>query len=156
MSRADADFDYTQSEMPPAGIFVSADEPLLVFPSKQAAERFLEVYDIEAGVYPVAYGRGGEVFSVTVEGEAPAIQPVAGEFRPEELKQLLVHYLGAIGLNPDSDRTLDQLVEDVWDHEREFWAENDPYGERFSKRVPVWGCVAILALIAAIAFTAGR
>lgn len=156
MSRTDADFDYTHTEMPSAGIFVSADEPLLVFPSKRAAERFLEVHDIEAGVYPIAYGLAGEVFNVDSEGSRPVIRPVAGEFRPEELKQLLLRYLEAIGQSAGLDRSLDQLVKDLWDYEREFWIENDPDGERFSKRVPVWGCLAVLALLALVAFMVFR
>jgi hypothetical protein len=49
MKKSDADFDYTPAEMPSAGIFVPADEPLLVFPSIRAAERYLEVTDIKAG-----------------------------------------------------------------------------------------------------------
>jgi len=156
MKKSDADFDYTPAEMPSAGIFVPADEPLLVFPSIRAAERYLEVTDIKAGVYSLAYGPTGEVFSVTCEGKKAAIRPFAGAFRPDELKLALARYLEAVGQNPSMDCSLDQLVREVWDYEREFWAENDPDGDRFSKRLPVWGCLAVLALLAMVAFTIYR
>jgi hypothetical protein len=32
--------------------------------------------------------------------------------------------------------------------DEEFWAENDPYGDRFAKRLPWWGC--LIAATAAV------
>jgi hypothetical protein len=29
----------------------------------------------------------------------------------------------------------------------EFWAENDPYGDRFSKAIPWWGCLLLVAAV---------
>jgi hypothetical protein len=31
--------------------------------------------------------------------------------------------------------------------DEEFWAENDPFGDRFSKRVPWWGCLVAAAAL---------
>lgn len=39
-----------------------------------------------------------------------------------------------------------RAVEDEGGDE-EFWAEHDPYGDRFSKAVPLWGCLVVLAVI---------
>jgi hypothetical protein len=36
--------------------------------------------------------------------------------------------------------------------DEEFWAEHDPYGDRFSKKLPRWSCcLIILAVMAAVA-----
>lgn len=152
MNKSDADFAYTSVAMPSGGIFIPADEPLLVFPSIRAAERYIEVTDIETGVYSVAYGPRAEPYNITHVGKKAVVQSVAGSCRPDDLKPLLIRYLEAIGQNPNLDSSLDQLVKAVWDYERDFWAENDPDGDRFSKRVPVWGCLAALALMALAVF----
>lgn len=36
--------------------------------------------------------------------------------------------------------------------EEEFFADNDPYGERFATRASWWGCLAALAAVAAVAY----
>ena len=38
-------------------LFVQADEPLLVFPSIEVAERYLEAEDVREGVYRAPSGR---------------------------------------------------------------------------------------------------
>jgi hypothetical protein len=40
----------------------------------------------------------------------------------------------------------------VWRWESEFWQENDPYGDRFSKPLPGWCCFALLVVPAALLF----
>ena len=124
MNKSDADFAYTSVAMPSGGIFIPADEPLLVFPSIRAAERYIEVTDIETGVYSVAYGPRAEPYNITHVGKKAVVQSVAGSCRPDDLKPLLIRYLEAIGQNPNLDSSLDQLVKAVWDYERDFWAEN--------------------------------
>ena len=58
------DFAYDAATVPPSALFVAADEPLLVFPSVAAAERYLEAIDVENGVYPAAYGPNGELYRI--------------------------------------------------------------------------------------------
>jgi hypothetical protein len=36
--------------------------------------------------------------------------------------------------------------------EEEFFAENDPYGDRFGTSIPWWGCLVALAAVAAGAY----
>lgn len=36
--------------------------------------------------------------------------------------------------------------------EEEFFAEDDPYGDRFATSIPWWGCLAARAALAAVAY----
>jgi hypothetical protein len=48
-------------------------------------------------------------------------------------------------------------VEPPGQTEEEFWAEHDPFGDRFSKRVPWWAGMAVaIALALAIYFLVVR
>src|SRR4051812_27052304 len=78
------DFEYISATVPPGALFVAADEPLLVFPSVAAAERFLEATDVENGVYPAAYGPNGEPYRVASLGSRVIIERTGEPNRPAE------------------------------------------------------------------------
>jgi hypothetical protein len=154
---ADAtDFDYASGTAPPGALFVAADEPLLVYPSVAAAERDLEAIDVENGVYPAAYGPNGEPFRIESQGNRVIIEPTGEPNRPDELGLLLLTYLEVIGRAPDATATFNDLVTTVWGVESDFWQEHDPYGDRFAKRIPTWGCIAFAFVVAAALYFAFR
>ena len=124
-------------------IFVEADEPLLVFPSIEAAESYLEAVDVRAGVYPRAYGELGEVYDITARDGLVVIQPSGASPTPNDLNRLLSRYLEAVGESVSGEAELPVLVAAVEAHETAFWLEHDPYGDRFSKPIPWWGCLVI-------------
>ena len=147
-SRAD-EFDYSSERVPEAVLFVTADEPLLVFPSVAAAERYLEAIDVENGVYPAAYGPHGEPHRIGSDGSQVFIERIDGPDRPDELKALLLRCLGGRGRPADPAAPLDTLVAEAWAIESEFWREHDPFGERFGTRISFWSCAALLLVVAA-------
>ena len=150
-----SDYDYTAT-VPPGALFVAADEPLLIYPSVTAAERHLEAIDAEDGVYPVAYGPKGEPFRISSEGNRVIIEPTGEPNRPDELGLLLVRYLEATGRAPDATATFDDLVAEVWAVESDFWKEHDPFGDRFATRIPPWGCMAFVVVVAIVLYFALR
>lgn len=89
----------------PIGLIVKADEPALFFSSIESAELYLEAIDVRDGVYPAAYGPGGEPYIVGVEGDRVVIEPLDGELRTGELRDLLKSFLAAIGASADGDLT---------------------------------------------------
>jgi len=151
-----ADFDYSSATVPPGALFVAADEPLLVYPSVAAAERDLEAIDVENGVYPAAYGPNGEPYRIGSEGNRVIIERTGDPNRPDELSVLLKRYLEAIGRAPDATATLDDMVATTWTIESDFWQEHDPYGDRFGTRIPLWGCIAFVIVVAIALYFAFR
>jgi hypothetical protein len=127
--------------VPEGVIFVAADEPVLVFASVGEAECSLEPIDVEDGVYPAAYGRTGEPFSVTSDGRVVAIKRAGEPNKPDELRALLLRYIEATGQRADPSHTLDELVAMVWALQCK--------GQR-QVNVRVWGCLTLVGMIAAI------
>ena len=144
MAKDASDFDYDPATVPPGALFVAADEPLLVYPSTTAAERDLEAIDVENNVYSAAYGPNGEPYRIESQGNRVIVEPADEPNRPDELQALLLRYLRAIGRVPDVTASLDDLVASVWKIESDFWQEHDPHGDRFSKPLPSWSCLALL------------
>ena len=151
MSSAADDFDYSSATVPDGALFVAADEPLLVFPSVRAAERYIEVVDVEK-VYGAAFGPDGQPYRVGRSQKRVIIEPTGEPNRPEELRILLLRYLQSAGQAFEDDAPTSELVQQVWRRESEFWQENDPDGERFSKPLPGWCCFALLVIPAALLF----
>lgn len=89
--------------MKPVALIVAADEPALFFSSIEAAERYLEAIDVRNGVYPAAYGPGGERFEVGTVGEEVKVRPCSGAKAPEALAALLQAYFAATGDLPTND-----------------------------------------------------
>lgn len=128
-------------------LFIEADEPLLVFPSIEVAERHLEAKDVRNGVYPSAFGPSGERFSITTEGELVVIRSIDAPANPDGLRMLLKRSLEAVG-EPVSDAvSLPELVAAA----EAFWNERDPMGDRFSRPVPWLGCLLIVIGLVAVA-----
>lgn len=142
------DFDYASATVPFGALFVEADEPLMVYPSVAAAEQHLEAVDVENGIYPAAYGPNGEPYRIGVEGNCVIIEPTGDSNEPGNLSLLLLRYLEAKGRIPDATATFDDLVATVWAIESDFWREHDPNGDRFGTRISLWGCTALVALVA--------
>jgi hypothetical protein len=152
VSAATDNFDYSSATVPLGALFVAADEPLLVFPSVRAAERFIEPVDVENGVYPIAYGPSGEPYRIGFHGNRVVIEPADEPNRPDDLRVLLLIYLQSTGQSFKENAPTSELAQQVWRWESEFWQENDPYGDRFSKPVPGWCCLAMLLVPAALLF----
>ena len=152
MSPATDDFDYGSATVPPGALFVAADEPLLVFPSLRAAERWIEAVDVENGVYPTAFGPNGEPYRIRCTGKRVVIEPTGEPNRPEDLRVLLLRYLQSTGQTFEDDASTSELVQQVWRWQSEFWQENDPYGDRFSKPVPRSCCVVFLLIPATVVY----
>ena len=152
MSTETNDFDYDSETIPSGALFVAADEPLLVFPSLRAAERWIEAIDVEDGVYPAAYGPNGDPYRIGTAGNRVVIEPTGEPNRPEELRVLLLRCLQTRGQTFEDDVPTSDLAQEVWRWESEFWQENDPYGDRFSKPLPGWCCLTVLLVPAALLF----
>ncbi len=152
MSTSADEFDYSSTTVPEAALFVAADEPLLVFPSAAAAERYLEAIDVADGVYPAAYGPRGEPYRIGSTGSEVVIERTDEPARPDELKALLIRYLEEAEHSRDLDAPLESLVATVWKIESDFWQEHDPYGDRFSKPVPRSCCVAVALIPATLLY----
>ncbi|UIJ46693.1 hypothetical protein LZK98_07035 [Sphingomonas cannabina] len=127
-------------------LFIEADEPLLVFPSVEIAERYLEAEDVRNGVYPRAFGPSGEQFSITTEGERVIIRLIDAPADVSGLTGLLKRSLAAVDEPMSDAANLPELVAAA----EAFWNERDPFDERFSKSVPWWGCMLVLVGIVAI------
>lgn len=156
MTRGASSFDYASVTVPPEALFVAADEPLLVYPSIAAAERHLEAIDVRNNVYPAAYGANGEPYRIDLDDNHVVIKRIGETNRPDELKLLLLRYLEAIGRTTSAAATFDDLVATVWTVERDFWQEHDPYGDRFSKPIPLWGCLTFLVFVTAVLYLVFR
>jgi hypothetical protein len=59
-------------------------------------------------------------------------------------------YLQSSGQASSGDAPTSELVQQVWRWESEFWQENDPDGDRFSKPLPGWCCFALLVIPVAL------
>ena len=149
MSKGD-DFSYESLTVPPGAVFVAARAPLLVFPSVAAAKGSLEAIDVVEGMYPVAYGPNGEPYCISCDGNRVLIERTGESNRPDELKALLLWYLEACEDPADAAQPLDEVVAIAWSIERNFWLRNEPSGDRFGTRIPIWGCVAIVLVLGAL------
>jgi hypothetical protein len=152
VKRSAEDFDYSSAAVPPGAVFVAADEPLLVFPSAAAAATWIEPIDVENGVYPAAYGPDGEHYQLGTQRNRVVIERTGEPNKPEDLRVLLVRYLESTGQAFENDAPTSELVQQVWRWESEFWQENDPYGDRFSKPVPRSCCVAFILIPATLLY----
>lgn len=110
--------DFSSPTVPRSALFVAADEPLLLFPSVRDAEGFLEAIDVESGVYPIAYGPGGEVYSISTKGSRVLVRRDDGRDDPDALRALLVGYLEANRQTVSASIPLDELTAVVWTIER--------------------------------------
>lgn len=128
-------------------LFVEADEPLLVFPSVEVAEWYLEAEDVRNGVYPRAYGPNGEQFSVEAEGRRVVIHPSGASPNPDGLTTLLRRALAAVGEPASQDTQLQDLVAAA----EAFWEKRDPTLDRFSHSLPWWGCLLLVASVVGVA-----
>jgi hypothetical protein len=128
-------------------LFIEADEPLLVFPSIEVAEGYLEAEDVRNGVYPGAFGPSGERFSIATEGDLVIIRSIDAPANPDGLRALLKRSLEAVGEPVSDAASLPELVAAAG----AFWNERDPIGDRFSRPVPWWGCLLIVIGLITIA-----
>jgi len=90
-------------------IIIAADEPALVFASLAQAERALEPVDVTEGVYPAAYGPGGEPYAITTDGISVRIAPADRPPQPGALLALLCQLLKDDGQDPGPNPDLPDL-----------------------------------------------
>lgn len=77
------------------GLIVTADEPLVFFSSADAAEQYLETYDVEDGVYERAWDRSGQPYIIRSEQHRVVIEPDRNRApEPERLLAELRAYFG--------------------------------------------------------------
>lgn len=91
-------------------LIVAADEPALFFASLAQAERALEPVDVAEGIYPAAYGPGGEPHAITIDGHRVRIAPTGEPPQPEALAALLCHFLKSTGQDPGPKPDLPDLL----------------------------------------------
>lgn len=127
-------------------LFVEADEPLLVFPSAEIAERYLEANDVRDSVYSRAFGPSGEQFTVTAAGDRVVVQSLHAPPDPSGLETLLRRGLAEVGEPAPTSASLTDLVAAA----EAFWDERDPSGGRFSKAIPRWGCLLVVVSLVAL------
>jgi hypothetical protein len=142
------EFSYSSTTVPDTALFIAADEPLLVFPSATAAEQYLETIDVEDGVYSAAYGPRGEPYSIRTFDGRVVLEATGEPEKPDELRALLLRYLNSCGRKAEVSASVEALVSEVWKVESDFWQEHDPFGDRFGARIPVWGCLAFVLILA--------
>ena len=146
------DFSYDSPTVPAGALFIAGHGVSPVYPSAAAAERTLDPVYAENGRYPVAYGLSGRRYRVTREGSRVSIEPTIEPDAPDELRKVLLHYLKDTHRSVDDTLSLPELANQVWKLESEFWQLNDPYGDRFAKSVPWYGCVGIVIAAAALLY----
>ena len=144
------EFSCQSPTVPPGAVFVAAGEALLVFPSVAAAIGSLEAIDVVEGLYPVAYGPRGEPYCLSCEANAVTIERVGESSRPDALKVLLLRHLEACEDPADATQPLADIVAIAWSIERDFRLRNEPSGDRFGARIPIWGGVALVLGLGAI------
>lgn len=152
MNTEAVDFDDSSITVPDGALFVAADEPMLVFPSVAAAEKYLEAVYVASGVHTAAYGPEGQTYRITNEGKRVVIERTGDPDRPDALKMLLLHYLEANREPIDVTMCLGKLVAEVWTLESDFWQERDPYGDRFASKISPWGCMAFVIVVATVLY----
>ena len=95
----------------PIALIVVADEPALFFSSVKVAEGYLEAIDVEDGVYPLAYGPSGELYSISSDGTNVIIEPDSERApKPEALSRLLADVLAANGFQISEATPLSELL----------------------------------------------
>ncbi|UVO49446.1 hypothetical protein M0208_02560 [Sphingomonas sp. SUN019] len=87
---------------------------MLVFASASDTQQYLEAIDVEDGVYPAAYGPGGEAYSITSHEGLVFVERIDEPNRPDDLHRLLLNCLEATGRLPVGSVSLDELVATVW------------------------------------------
>lgn len=92
-------------------LIVAADEPALFFTSVDAAERYLEIIDVQDGIYTAAYGPEGQCYQLGTRDNRVII--TADFNRPGDaaaLKMLLVRYLTAANIPASEADSLNVLI----------------------------------------------
>ena len=92
-------------------LIVAADEPAIFFASVQDAESWMEVIDVEDGVYSAAFGPNGEPYAIITDGTWVHLEGTGEAPQPEALKALLLKYFTAIGETPSTNLELPALLE---------------------------------------------
>jgi hypothetical protein len=144
-------FDYSSPTIPPEAVFVEDDEPLLVFPSAEAAENVLRPDDVASGCYPAAFGPKGERFAVRCEGGRVRVVRTSDPDDPARLKAELLRYLEACEDPADAHEPLNELVARAWAIERNHWQRCGAGDPR--SRLTLWlGIALVVAAGAAVNF----
>ena len=149
MSKSD-DFSYQSPTVPPGAVFVAAGEPLLVFPSAEAAKSSLKAIDVVQGAYPAAYGPKGEPYCISCDAKRVLIERTGEPVRSDELKAVLLRHLEACEDPADATQPLEEIIAIDWSIERNYRLRNKASGERSGTRIPIWGLVALVVLFGAI------
>jgi hypothetical protein len=150
------DLGYESPTVPPGALFVDCDEPLRLFPSAAAAERHLQAIGIENGTCPTAYGPKGEVYDVRSENGRIVIARANEPDRPDNLKDLLLHYLECCEEPEDPTQKLDCLVNEAWSIERNYWLQNRADSESGGARLSIWSFIGFALVVVAILYLLSR
>lgn len=146
--------NYESPTVPPQALFVECTDPLRLFPSVDVAENALERMGLESGDCSRAYGPKGEMFHIRMENGRVRIEPSGEPARPDELKNLLLHYFECCEDPWDPTDELNCLVQEAWSIERDYWlrssSDDDP------RRIPAWALVPLAILLGIIVYIAFR
>jgi hypothetical protein len=94
------------------GLIVVADEPALFFSSISVAQNYLEAVDVDNGVYPIAFGRSGEVYDIfSDDGQVVIRRSLTATPQPEKLRSLLLTILKNRNIQFEEECNLERLVD---------------------------------------------
>jgi hypothetical protein len=151
VSKSD-EFSFESLAVPPGAVFVATGQPLLVFPSVEAAQSSLAAIDVVEWVNPAAYGPNGEPYCIRCEANRVVIERTGEPSCPDALKEQLLWYLEECEDPADATQPLHEVVAIAWSIERDFWLRNEPAGQRSGSRIPTWGWVAAVAGLGALGY----
>lgn len=146
------DFGYDSTTVPPGALFVDCGEPLQLFPSSAAAERHLLSIGLENTASLTAYGPNGEVYRVRGEDGRIVIDRANEPDRPEDLKNLLLHYLECCEEPEDPTEKLDCLVAEAWSIERSYWLQNKADSELERAGISIWTLIGFAIVVGGILY----
>lgn len=145
---------YESPTVPPQALFVECTDPLRLFPSVEVAENALESMGLESRDCSRAYGPKGELYRIRTQSGHVRIEPSGEPDRPNELKNLLLHYFECCEDPSDPTDELSGLVEEAWSIERDYWlrsrSDEDP------RRIPAWALAPLAILLGIIVYLAFR
>ena len=145
---------YESQTVPPEALFVECTDPLRLFPSIPVAASALETMGLESRDCSRAYGPRGEIYRIRTEGGHVSIERSGEPDRPDELKNLLLHYFECCEDPWDPTDELNCLVQEAWAIERDYWLRSKVDDD--ARRIPAWALAPLAILLGIIVYLVFR
>jgi len=150
------DLSYESPTVPADALFLECADPIRVFPSKAAAEHYLESLGPEISACSIAYGQSGEIYRIRTDDGRIRINRSEEPDRPDDLKYLLLHYFECCEDPWDATDELNCLVDEAWLTERDYWLRSKADEQTSAHRIPAWALIPLVILIALLLYFAFR